>query len=255
MFVHEKGAFTGASKARAGRFEQANGGTVFIDEVGDMPPATQVKLLRVLQEKEFERVGSSATVKVDVRIISATNKDLNHAVKAGNFREDLYYRLNVVLIQVPPLRERLEDLPPLALHFLQEYATRCHKEINRVAPDAMQLLTSHRWPGNVRELQNVIERSLVLEKSSVLTSRTIASCLQPNAQQNDRAFSMDRPYHEAKDELLHRFDRDYIAGLLKKHEGNITKASEEAGLGYRNFYEKMKKYGLSKWEFKNGRSI
>ncbi|MGH7455497.1 MAG: sigma-54 interaction domain-containing protein, partial [bacterium] len=255
LFGHEKGAFTGALQTRAGRFEQANGGTVFLDEIGDIPLATQVKLLRVLQEKEFERVGGNTTIKVDVRIISATNKDLRQAVTDGIFREDLFYRLNVMLIQIPPLRERLEDLPPLAFCFLQEYAKRCHKEINDIEYGAMQLLSAHRWPGNVRELQNVLERSVVLEKSPVLTRKTLASCLQPSAQPDESSFFKDRPYHEAKDELLDHFDRDYIAGFLKKHDGNITKASKEAGLGYRNFYEKMKKHGISKWEFKHGCSI
>jgi transcriptional regulator with PAS, ATPase and Fis domain len=208
-------------------------------------------LLRVLQEKEFERVGGNTTIKVDLRIISATNKNLRQAVTAGKFREDLFYRLNVMLIQIPPLRERLEDLPPLVFHFLQEYAKQCHKEINDIEYGAMQLLSVHRWPGNVRELQNVIERSMLLEKNRVLTRKTIASCLQPGVQQDESSFFKDMPYHAAKDELLDRFDHDYIAGFLKKHAGNITKASKEAGLGYRNFYEKMKKYGISKWEFKN----
>jgi DNA-binding NtrC family response regulator len=250
LFGHEKGAFTGALKTRAGRFEQAHGGTVFLDEVGDIPLPTQVKLLRVLQEKEFERVGGNATIKVDVRIISATNQDLRQAIRNGKFREDLFYRLNVMLIQVPPLRERLEDLPPLAFHFLREYAKRCHKELDDIEYDAMQLLSAHRWPGNVRELQNVIERSVVLEKNRVLTRKTVASCLPIDSQPDESSFFNDMPYHEAKDALLDRFDRDYIAGFLKKHDGNITKASKEAGLGYRNFYEKMKKCGISKWVFK-----
>ncbi|MCI0692435.1 sigma-54 dependent transcriptional regulator [candidate division KSB1 bacterium] len=251
LFGHEKGAFTGALKTRAGRFEQANGGTVFLDEVGDIPLATQVKLLRVLQEKEFERVGGNASIKVDVRIISATNKDLPQAIRDGKFREDLFYRLNVMLIQIPPLRERLEDLPPLAFHFLREYAKRCHKEVNDIEYDAMQLLSAHRWPGNVRELQNVIERSVLLEKSHVLSGKTTASCLPLGSRQEAFSFFKDMPYHEAKDALLDRFDRDYIAGFLKKHDGNILQASKEARMGYSNFYEKMKKHGISKWEFKS----
>jgi transcriptional regulator with GAF, ATPase, and Fis domain len=252
LFGHERGAFTGAVRMRTGRFEQADEGTLFLDEIGDMPLSTQVKLLRVLQEKEFERVGGNETIKVDVRIITATNKDLRHAVRIGQFREDLFYRLNVVFIQVPPLRERLEDLPPLTLHFLQEYKQRYAKEINSIDCEALQLLSAQPWPGNIRELQNVIERSIVLEKGECLTTSTIMSCLQSGAQPEESValFSEDQPYHQAKDDLLDRFDRDYISNLLKKHCGNITKAALASGLGYRIFYEKMKRLGLSKWQFK-----
>jgi len=257
LFGHEKGAFTGALKTRAGRFEQADGGTLFLDEVGEMPPATQVKLLRVLQEKEFERVGGNETIKIDVRIIAATNKDLSQSVRDGKFRIDLFYRLNVMLIQVPPLRERLEDVPPLAFYFLQEDAKRCGKATNDIEHGAMQHLLAQRWPGNVRELQNVIERGVIMEKSHVLTGKTIASCLQPSSQPNEPFlfFHEGKPYHLAKEELLERFDCDYITGFLKKHDGNITKVANESGLGYRSFYEKMKKHGISKWEFKNNRFI
>jgi transcriptional regulator with GAF, ATPase, and Fis domain len=253
LFGHEKVAFTGAMKTRAGRFEQADGGTLFLDEVGDMPLSTQVKLLRVLQEKEFERVGGNETIRADVRIIAATNKDLRQAVRDGRFREDLFYRLNVVLVEAPPLRERLEDMPLLALRFLQEYARRFNKSINAIEGDAQELLLAQPWPGNVRELQNVIERSVILEKSRILTGNTIANCLQLDAPTNGTValFHEGAPYHQAKDELLDRFDRDYIAKSLKKHNGNISKAANAAGLGYRNFYEKMKRLGLSKWQFKN----
>jgi transcriptional regulator with GAF, ATPase, and Fis domain len=252
LFGHEKGAFTGALKTRAGRFEQADGGTLFLDEVGEMPLELQVKLLRVLQEKQFERVGGNETIKVDVRIITATNKDLRRAIREGKFREDLFYRLNVVLIQAPPLRERLEDVPPLAFHFLQECARRSNKEIGDIENEAVQLLLTQPWPGNIRELQNVIERSVVLEKGSILTRNTIASCLNAGAPPHEPValFREDLPYHQAKDELLNRFDRDYIVTLLKTHGGNITRAAFAARLGYRNFYEKMKRLGINKWEFK-----
>lgn len=251
LFGHERGAFTGALRTRAGRFEQADGGTLFLDEIGDMPPELQVKLLRVLQEKEFERVGGNEAMAVDVRIITATNKDLRRAVRDGQFREDLFYRLNVVLIQAPPLRERLEDVPPLTLHFLHEHAQRCHWDIQGIENDAMQLLLAQPWPGNIRELQNVIERSMVLEKSRVLTRSTIASCLHADTQPNEAVefFREGMPYHQAKGELLDRFERDYITCMLKKHDGNITKAAGAARLGYRNFYEKMKRLGICKWEF------
>ncbi len=251
LFGHEKGAFTGAVRTRAGRFEQADDGTLFLDEVGDMPLSTQVKLLRVLQEKEFERVGGNETIKVDARIITATNKDLRHAVRIGQSREDLFYRLNVVFIQIPPLRERLEDLPQLTLHFLQEYKQRYAKEIKSIESEALQLLLAQPWPGNIRELQNVIERSIVLEKGEGLTRRTIMSCLESSATPEDTTalYGEDQPYHQAKDNLLNRFDREYISHLLKKHCGNITKAALASGLGYRIFYEKMKRLGISKWQF------
>lgn len=252
LFGHERGAFTGALRTRAGRFEQADGGTLFLDEIGDMPPELQVKLLRVLQEKEFERVGGNEAVTVDVRIITATNKDLRCAIRDGRFREDLFYRLNVVLIQVPPLRERLEDIPPLTLHFLHEHAQRCRRDIQGIESEAMQLLLAQAWPGNIRELQNVIERSVVSEKSRALTRNTIANCLNASARSHDTValFDEDMPYHRAKDELLNRFERDYITNMLKKYNGNISKAARAAQLGYRNFYEKMKRLQLSKWEFK-----
>lgn len=252
LFGHEKGAFTGALKTRAGRFEQADGGTLFLDEVGEMPLELQVKLLRALQEKQFERVGGNETVKVDVRIITATNRDLRRAVREGKFREDLFYRLNVVFIQAPPLRERLEDVPPLAFHFLQECTRRSNKEIDDIEKDAVQLLLTQPWPGNIRELQNVIERSVLMEKGRVLTRTTIASCLNAGTPPHESValFREDLPYHQAKDELLDRFDRAYIATLLNIHGGNITRAACAARLGYRNFYEKMKRLGITKWEFK-----
>jgi two-component system response regulator HydG len=251
LFGHEKGAFTGAVKTRLGRFEQADGGTIFLDEIGDIPLPTQAKLLRVLQEREFERVGGNETVRVDVRLISATNKDLRKAIQGGSFREDLFYRLNVILISVPPLRERLEDLPLLAFHFLRLYAERFNKTIDDIVPDAIQLLAQQRWPGNVRELENVIERGVILEKSNSLTAETIARCLQPSEASSFHFFIYENmPFRTAKQNLLDRFEREYISRLLDKHKGNITTAAKEAELDYKNFFEKMKRHGLSKWDFK-----
>ena len=169
LFGHEKGAFTGAAARRAGRFELADGGTLFLDEVGDLPIDVQVKLLRVLQEREFERVGGVETVKVDVRLISATHRDLEQAIRAGTFREDLYYRLNVFPITLPPLRERPGDIPPLVDHFITKYAQSTGKRMRGAQPEAITLLASYSWPGNVRELENVIERGMILADSDVLT--------------------------------------------------------------------------------------
>jgi DNA-binding NtrC family response regulator len=251
LFGYEKGAFTGALKTRIGRFEQADAGTIFLDEIGDIPLTTQAKLLRVLQEREFERVGGNDTVHVNVRLISATNKDLRKAIQQNTFREDLFYRLNVVLITVPPLRERLEDLPLLAFHFLQMYAGRFNKAVNDIEPAAIQLLAQQRWPGNVRELENAIERGVILEKSEALTKETIARCLQPGEQSSFHFFIYENlPFRNAKQDLLDRFEREYISRLLEKHHGSIVNAAREAELDYKNFFEKMKRHGLSKWDFK-----
>src|SRR3974390_2006407 len=173
LFGFEKGAFTGAVASKPGKFELADKGTLFLDEIGDVPPATQVKLLRVLQEREFERLGGTKTVKVDVRLIAATNRDLREAVEEGTFREDLYYRLNGVPIDIAPLRERPEDIPDLSRLFVSRFAAESRKTIDGIAPDAMQLLTNHYWPGNVRELQNVIERACALSQGTQLEAADI----------------------------------------------------------------------------------
>ena len=170
LFGHEKGAFTGADKQRIGRFEQADGGTLFLDEIGDMSPSTQAKILRVLQEHEFERLGGTRTLRVDVRLIAATNRDLPAMVQAGQFREDLYYRLNVVSIEMPPLRERKDDIVPLALTFIRRFAGELKKKIDGLEPDAQKLLMRYNWPGNIRELENTIERAMLLAEGRAIAS-------------------------------------------------------------------------------------
>jgi Nif-specific regulatory protein len=170
LFGHEKGAFTGADRQRIGRFEQADGGTLFLDEIGDMSPSTQAKILRVLQEHEFERLGGTRTIRVDVRLIAATNRDLPAMVAAGSFREDLYYRLNVVSIQTPPLRERKEDILALAMSFLRRYGNELKKRLDGIEPDAQKLLMRYNWPGNIRELENAIERAALLAEQAVITA-------------------------------------------------------------------------------------
>jgi transcriptional regulator with GAF, ATPase, and Fis domain len=162
LFGHEKGAFTGADRQRIGRFEQADGGTLFLDEIGDMSASTQAKILRVLQEHEFERLGGTRTIRVDVRLIAATNRDLSAMVAAGQFREDLYYRLNVVSVETPPLRERKEDILPLAMHFIRRYGSELKKRLDGLDNDAQKLLVRYNWPGNIRELENAIERAALL---------------------------------------------------------------------------------------------
>jgi two-component system, NtrC family, response regulator AtoC len=170
LFGHEKGAFTGADKQRIGRFEQADGGTLFLDEIGDMSPSTQAKILRVLQEHEFERLGGTRTLRVDVRMIAATNRDLSAMVQAGQFREDLYYRLNVVSIEMPPLRERKDDIVPLAQTFIRKFAGELKKKIDGLDPDAQKLLMRYNWPGNIRELENTIERAMLLAEGRAIAS-------------------------------------------------------------------------------------
>lgn len=252
LFGYERGAFTGAVKTRQGRFEAAESGTLFLDEIGDMPLQTQAKLLRVLQEREFERIGGNETLRVDVRLMSATNRDLRKGIQQGAFREDLFYRLNVVPITLPPLRERLEDLPLLAFHFLRVYAARFNKTIESIEPDAIQLLAHQRWPGNVRELENVIERAVIVEKGDVLGKETIAHCLLPDEHGSFQFFVYDGiPFGKAKQDLLDHFEREYLTRLLEKHKGNITHAAHAAELDYKNFFEKMKRHGISKWNFKD----
>ena len=170
LFGHEKGAFTGADKQRIGRFEQADSGTLFLDEIGDMSPSTQAKILRVLQEHEFERLGGTRTLRVDVRLIAATNRDLPGMVQAGQFREDLYYRLNVVSIEMPPLRERKDDIVPLALTFIRKFAGELKKKIDGLEPEAQKLLMRYNWPGNIRELENTIERAILLAEGRAIAS-------------------------------------------------------------------------------------
>jgi Nif-specific regulatory protein len=170
LFGHEKGAFTGADRQRIGRFEQADGGTLFLDEIGDMSASTQAKILRVLQEHEFERLGGTRTIRVDVRLIAATNRDLSAMVSSGHFREDLYYRLNVVSVETPPLRERKEDILPLAMHFIRRYGSELKKRLDGLDNDAQKLLVRYNWPGNIRELENAIERAALLAEAQMITS-------------------------------------------------------------------------------------
>ncbi len=178
LFGHEKGAFTGATTKRKGRFELANGGTIFLDEIGDISPQVQVKLLRVLQEREFERIGGEETITTDIRIITATNKNLLESIKQGTFREDLYYRLNVVEINIPPLRERAEDIPELMMHFLKQISNKYNKTINGFDSDVLQKLLEYQWPGNIRELQNAIETAVVLSTTDTITTSNLPKHLQ-----------------------------------------------------------------------------
>ncbi len=254
LFGHEKGAFTGALATRIGRFEQADGGTLFLDEIGDISPSTQSKLLRVLQEREFERVGSNQTISVDVRIISATNKKLEEAVSKGLFREDLYYRLNVIPIDLPPLRKRIDDIPLLAVHFTQVFAEKFKRPVSGIEPKGLQFLVEQGWPGNIRQLQNVIERAVIREREDKISFKTLSHCIRISSKVNYQYFiNEDIPFNELKSELINKFEREYIDRVLKKHHGNITAAAQQAGIHYKNFCQKMKKHGIEKWDYKSGK--
>lgn len=235
LFGHEKGSFTGAIATKKGRFELADKGTLFLDEVGDMPLSIQVKLLRFLQEKTFERVGGSKTFKVEVRILSATNRNLEEMVQKGEFREDLYYRLRVVRIVVPPLRERREDLELLTNSFIHKFSDLHGKPIKGMTDEVLHLIKGYNWPGNVRELMNCVESSLVMAKGDMITIESIPEYL------NSKAESIE---NSGKEGLLHEMERKLILETLGKTGGDKTKAAKVLGIGLRTLYRKLEKWGV-----------
>jgi DNA-binding NtrC family response regulator len=243
LFGHLRGSFTGAVSTRMGLFEAADAGTMLLDEVGDLPPHTQVKLLRVLQEGEIKRVGASESKTVDVRVIAATNIDLFKAMQSGTFREDLFYRLNVITIEIPPLRERLEDIPLLAYHFLRKYATRSGREIRRVSLEAMHALRNYHWPGNVREFENAIERAVVMARGDVVLPgdlpETVVHIDPPVAPRDTMA---DLPFMEAKRRFVERFEREYVTEALRRAGGNVSEAARQASMDRSNFRRIIKKH-------------
>jgi two-component system, NtrC family, response regulator AtoC len=245
LFGHERGAFTGAISQRKGRFELADGGTLFLDEVGDLPMEVQVKLLRVVQEREFERLGGTSSIKVDVRLISATNRDLEVLVDQGRFRQDLYYRLNVFPIELPPLRERGEDVIDLAEHFLEKSASRSRREPRRIAPDARAALTAYSWPGNVRELQNVLERATIVSSGETLTAADLD--FGPRAHGATRSTSPASAIAAQSSPLrdrLHEEERSAIARAIEGSAGNIAAAARALGINRSTLYFRIKKFGL-----------
>jgi DNA-binding NtrC family response regulator len=244
LFGHVKGAFTDAIKDRKGLLESADGGTVFLDEVGDMPASLQVKLLRFIQEREIRRLGSDVTASVDVHLIAATNKDLLAEVKAGRFRNDLYYRLAVVPIFMPPLRDRMEDVPLLIKHFIRKHAGGANGEDILLSGDAMQTLMRYSWPGNVRELENVIQHAVAFLGGA----KTIAPDMLPQSVSGMVSPAMpitaDRGFREAKQQVVESFERGYIKDLLRACSGNITHAAGVAGMDRKNLQDLIKKHGL-----------
>lgn len=240
LFGHVKGAFTGAVANRLGRFAQADRGTLFLDEIGDMPLATQAKILRVLQERAFEPVGGTQTRAVDVRIVAATNKDLMGAVQSGDFREDLYYRLNVFPITLPPLRDRRDDIPELAIHFLAALNAEMGKKVNGFTPAALKTMSGYDWPGNIRELQNCVERALILAKSPQIDESDLPRSLfasQPSQQSGPR-FPLDL------DGEIERFERGLILSALNRSEGVQVQAAQLLGINERSLWHRIKKYGI-----------
>jgi two-component system NtrC family response regulator len=241
LFGHEKGAFTGAAAKRIGRFEAADKGTIFLDEIGDIAPGVQVKLLRVLQEKEFERLGGNQTIKSDVRVIAATNRDLEKAMKEGTFREDLYYRLNVVSVVIPPLRERKEDVPALLEHFIKKYGAENRKKISGVTAEARDVLMRYSYPGNVRELENIIERAVVLSKGKTVTSADLPLHMRTAGSEEKICVKKSEG---ALTETLDTLERGLILAALKESGGVQTKAAEKLGISERVLRYKVKKYKI-----------
>jgi DNA-binding NtrC family response regulator len=241
LFGHEKGAFSGAAAQRRGRFEQADGGTLFLDEIGDMPPPMQAKLLRVLQDGEITRVGGSAVIKVDVRVLSATNQDLDTALASGRFREDLLYRINPVSIRLPPLRERAGDIPALAGHFAAAAAQRNHWKPRSFSPDALAVLRQQPWKGNVRELRNVVERVLILSDADPIGPDDVRAALPGAAGARAGAAA---PVEGELAELVERYEREVIRQRLKHAGGHVTNAARSLGLERSHLYKKCKQLGI-----------
>jgi DNA-binding NtrC family response regulator len=254
LFGHERGAFTGAEKRKIGRFELANGGTLLLDEIGDLAPNLQAKLLRVLQTGRFERVGGTESVKVDVRIIAATHRALEDEVKKGRFRADLFYRLNVIRIELPPLRERTEDIPLLATHFVQKHGAATGLAQTEIASDAMQALLRHKWPGNVRELENAIKAALAMANGSVVHRDDLPESVAPRTQESPRSDSLldiQRPLPDLTATLIGRVEREYFQRALALYKGNVAKTARHSGLSRRSVTQKLQRYGLDRATFKS----
>jgi len=239
LFGHEKGAFTGAAEQRKGRFELAHKGTLFLDEIGDMSPTTQAKILRVLQEGEFERLGGPRTIKVDVRLIAATHKDLPNMVETGSFRQDLFFRLSVVPLELPPLRERTEDIPALADHFLQKYSAKNRKDIRSLLPEALDALLTYAWPGNIRELENTVERAVILCLGEQISLSELPASVRQSAESTERPFAL-RPGHSLKE-----MEKNLIRATLAQTDGNRTRAAEILGITRQTLQNKLREYHLS----------
>jgi len=244
LFGHEKGSFTGATTQRRGKFDQAHQGTLFLDEIGDMSLKTQAKVLRILQEHKFERVGGNKTIEVDVRVIAATNKDLEKEISEGQFREDLYYRLNVIPFHVPPLRERKTDIPHLATHFLEYFCSKESRETKHFDDDAIKAIQEYPWPGNVRELKNLIERLVIMSPGNIITRGQLPQSIfgkQPLASKDNGSITLSADtFRSAKEE----FEKEFLVQKLEENEWNISRTAEAIEIERSNLHRKIKSYGI-----------
>jgi DNA-binding NtrC family response regulator len=248
MFGYEKGAFTGAVQSRAGKIEMADGGTLFLDEIETISPPMQVKLLRVLQEREVERLGGNRKLKVDMRVVAATNVDLTICLARGTLREDFYYRINIIPLTLPPLRERLEDLPVLINHILSKHPVAQDKNIKQVKPEVLDQMLAYHWPGNIRELENILERAIVKCTGNVIEEVDLPA---PPQRVVDHYYALSGDLNPTLKEWLHRSEKDYLRSLLIKHKGGISLTASEAQVDNKTLYRKMRRHGLHKESFKD----
>jgi len=252
LFGYKKGAFTSAMSDKKGLFESADGGTIFLDEIGDIPTGIQTKLLRVIQEREFKPLGDTESIQVDVRVIASTNQDLERKISQGLFREDLFYRLNVISVHMPSLRERVEDIILLADYFLLEYSIEFDKEIQGFSEDAAAYLTNRTWKGNVRELQNVIKRAVLFTKDSIIDRPALENPLRSNVvDENVPEHILSLDYKAARNLTVENFSVTYIRNILEKTDGNVTRAAREAGLERQSFQHLMRKYNIRSNDFRH----
>jgi transcriptional regulator with PAS, ATPase and Fis domain len=250
LFGHEKGAFTGAFERKLGKFEIAGKGSIFLDEIGSLPASLQQKLLRAIQEREFERVGGNEKLTVGARFIAATNVDLEAAVQNQSFRKDLFFRLNVITLHLPPLRHRSEDLPLLADYFLKKYSERIKKPVRGFSSEAMSMLMSHPYPGNVRQLENIIERAVIFSKGNVILPADLADLSAPKASQDIRFPITSTVFSKSRDSVLSAFEVQFVRHLLTRHRGNVTDAAKESKMTRQNFQRLMKKHNVRSEEFR-----
>jgi len=251
LFGHARGAFTGAVTAKTGLFEDAHGGTIFLDEIGELPLGLQVKLNRVLQEREIRRLGDTRAIPVDVRVVAATHRDLRAEVSGGGFRHDLYFRLNVFPVRLPALRDRREDVPLLAAHFLGKAAAALQRNVTGFEPEVLRALTGYGWPGNVRELENAIERAVAVTKDAVLSVRDLpAEVTGAAAEEIPPALLATMPYRDALELARERVSRDYLTALMREFDGNVTRAAERAGMERESLHRLLRRYGVRSEAFK-----